>query len=366
MPIDKTSPFHQHSTTLSLGSVGIVTSSFASAYYSVLMEAASNYLLCRNFNVLVQSNLQSHRGKLDACAALEVSDCNGLIIHADTMKEDELNLVMQKHPNVVLVNHHLSSFPERCVAVDNILGGEIAARFLVAQGHRKIAMVSGPPNYFEANDRALGFKRELQDHYIDLSVELFGDFLQDSGESAMEQLYAEHPEITAVFFHNDEMACGALNACKRLGLQVPADLSIIGFDGVPMCEYLTPKLTTVQQPLRQLGEHAAKVVCDLIMNTHPEKRTVGTTYLPVLAERESVCPTAGHSADAVSLTQRETECLTWTARGKTSWEISVILGFSESTATFHLRNAGAKLKASNRANAVAIAIHRGLINLSQD
>ncbi|MFK8082152.1 MAG: substrate-binding domain-containing protein [Granulosicoccus sp.] len=366
MQVNDTSPVLQKPTAVDAKRVGIVTSSFASPYYGVLVEAASSYLSCRGFSVLVQSRLQSHKGKLDAYKALVESECDGLIIHADTMKDDELNLVMQKHPNFVLVNHHLPQFSDRCVAVDNKLGGAIAARFFAALGHKKIAMVSGPSNYFEANDRALGFKRELAAHELELTVELFGDFSQDSGEAAMERLHAEYPGITAVFFHNDEMSCGALNACKRLGLLVPTDISIVGFDGLPMCEYLSPKLTSVQQPLRQLGEHAAKVICDLLLDTEPEERACGTTYLPVLAERESVSTPAGHETEKISLTQRETECLTWTARGKTSWEISVILGFSESTATFHLRNAGAKLKASNRANAVAIAIHLGLIEFKQE
>lgn len=364
--MDEFFPTRQHPTALTLGRVGIVTNSFASSFYSTLVEAASSYLLRRGFHVLVQSNMHTRRGELEAWAALEASDCNGLIVHAEKLEEDELNLVMEKHPNLVLLNHHLSLFPERCVDTDNIVGGEIAARFLVEKGHRDIAMVSGPSEYFEAIDRSMGFRRELESHGLELMVELYGDFLQESGESAMEQIHREQPDTTAVFFHNDEMAFGGLTACRRLGLRVPEDISILGFDGIPMCEYVSPTLTSVQQPLRQLGEQAAKVVCDLLLNIEPDERNVGATFPHVIAERESVSPPVGHRADSVALTQREAECLTWTARGKTSWEISVILGFSESTATFHLRNAGAKLKASNRANAVAKAIHLGLINFADD
>ncbi|MFK7992834.1 MAG: substrate-binding domain-containing protein [Granulosicoccus sp.] len=366
MPLNRTSPYRHRNAALSLGNIGIVTSSFASAYYSVLVDAASNYLLCRHFNVLVQSNSQSQRNKLEACAALESSDCHGLIIHADTLEEEELIQLMQKHPNVVLVNHCISAFPERCVDVDNIRGGEMAARYLVSQGHHRIAMVTGKLQYFEAKDRSLGFKRELKALGSELHVEIQGDFLEESGKFAMDRIHSEYPTVTAVFFHNDEMALGALNACKRIGLRVPEDISILGFDGIPMCEYVTPKLTTIQQPLRKLGEHAAKVVCDLLLESPADMRTIGTTFQPVLTERESVAPPAGHNVAPIALTQREVECLTWTARGKTSWEISVILGFSESTATFHLRNAGVKLKASNRANAVAKAMHLGLINFTQD
>jgi len=182
----------------------------------------------------------------------------------------------------------------------------------------------------------------------------------------MEEIYHNHADVTGIFFHNDEMAIGALLACRRLGIRVPQDISIIGFDGLPMCEYVTPRLTSVEQPLLQLGEQAARIVCDLISGVEQSQRILGARYQPVLVERESVAAPPGHSQEQVSLTQRELECLTWTANGKTSWEIAVILGVSESTATFHLRNAGNKLKASNRAHAVAKAMHQGLIVMPSD
>ncbi len=348
-----------------LGRVGIITNSFVSAYYNRLVEAASNYLMARGFNVVVQSNLHSPQGELQAFESLANNHCDGLIIHSDTLDNQALNDVMHQHPNAVLLNRHLALHPDRCIEIDNAMGGEIAARFLISLGHRDIAMMGGPEKSFESNDRSRGFKRVLKTHGIEMVAEFPGNFVQNCGERAIERIHKEHPNVTAVFFQNDVMAFGALHACRRLGIKVPEHLSIIGFDGSPMCEYVSPKLTSVQQPLREIGEHAAKIICDLLLDVKPDKRHVGASYTPVLAERESVSPPMGHSLENISLTQRESECLTWTANGKTSWEISVILGVSESTATFHLRNAGVKLKASNRAHAVAKALHLGLIEISK-
>ena len=347
-----------------VGRVGIVANSFESAYYNRLVESASNYLTARGFLVVVQSNLHTPQGELQAFESLANNQCDGLIIHSDTLDDEVLNDVMRQYPNAVLLNRHLPLFPERCVEVDNIQGGEVAARYLTSLGHRHIAMVNGPEKYLESNDRAAGFKRVLKTQGIELVADLPGRFVQDCGERAMEKIHEQHSNVSAVFFHNDVMAFGALNACRRLGIKVPEHISIMGFDGIPMCEYVSPKLTSVQQPMREIGEQAAKIICDLLLSVKPDKRYVGTSYTPVLAERESVSPPMGHSTETVSLTQRESECLTWTANGKTSWEISVILGVSESTATFHLRNAGVKLKASNRAHAVAKALQLGLIEFS--
>jgi len=343
------------------GRVGIVTNSFESVYYSLVMEAASNHLKSRGFGVVAQAKAPEASSEREAFAALVESECDGYIFQADVMSDDEVNSLMQTHPTAVMINRHLPLFPERCVDINNVVGGEIAAQYLVAQGHQRIAMVRGPEKFYATHERALGFRRTLEQHDIKVELDLAGNFEELSGEQAVTHLHANHQDITAIFFQNDDMAFGALNACRKLGIKVPEALSIIGFDGIPMCDYMTPRLTSVQQPMRQMGELAAQIVADLLEAVEEDGRAIGTTYLPVLGERESVAPRAGHSPEKVVLTQRETECLTWTANGKTSWEISVILGVSESTATFHLRNAATKLKASNRTHAAVKALHLGLI-----
>ena len=342
--------------------VGIVSKNFDSAFHSRWVEAASNYLLVHGIQAVVESDLR--RDELEAITLATQQAYDGLIIHADVLLDDELNEFMRQHHKVIMLNRHLPMYADRCVDVDNTLGGAIAAQALIAQGHKQIAMVRGPTNYVEVNQRSAGFKSELKANNLELKAELTGKFSNQCGENAMEEIHQNHPDVTAVFFQNDEMAVGGLNACQRLGLRVPDDLSIIGFDGIPICEYVSPKLTTVQLPMKQLGEHAANLICDLILDIKPDQRVGGFSYQPVLSERESVALPAGHGARKISLTQREKECLTWTAHGKTSWEISTILGVSESTATFHLRNVGTKLKANNRAHAVAKAISQGLIDFN--
>lgn len=342
--------------------IGIVTNRFESTYYGQMVESASNYLMAEGMQALVQSNLSSESGERNAISSM--ADCDGLIIHADKLNDAELKELMFKHPCSVLLNRKLEKFSQRCVYVDNVLGGEIAANFLMSQGHRHIAMVRGPLSFIEANDRAAGFTRALKNKKLQLIAVRDGNFHQRGGERALRELHADYPDVTAVFFQNDEMAFGALKACRSLSIKVPEDLSIIGFDGLPMCNYVSPRLTSVQQPLIQIGEHAARMVVDLVRNEKNHTRQVELAYFsPVLAERESVTVPKGHITEKIALTQRETDCLFWTANGKTSWEISVILGVSESTATFHLRNAGNKLQSSNRAHSVAKAIHLGLVKL---
>lgn len=366
MPSDFSDTQTVSSNEASNGHIGIFTNSFESAYYSCIVESVSNFLTAHNFHLSVLPKQQSISSEREAFKSLDNGTCDGLIIHADRLDDNELNALMKQYPTAVMLDRYLPLFADKCVYADNKQGGEIGAQFLLAQGHTKIAMVRGPDSYIEVADRSAGFKSVLASKNIELQAELCGDFLHAGGEYCLEQIHLEHPDVTAVFCQNDVMAFGALKACRRLGIQVPEDLSILGLDGVPMCEYVSPRLTSVQKPLRRLGEHAAQIVSDLVSNVDINQRTKGTIYTPVLAERETVAQPTGYKIERVSLTKRETECLSWTAAGKTSWEISVILGISESTATFHLRNASAKLKASNRTHSVAKALHFGLIPFIDD
>lgn len=339
----------------------VATNSFASEYYACFLEAVSSYLTPMGIKVYVQPKPPFAEGERKVFASLNNESCDGLIIHADYLCDAELNDLMAQHPCAVLLDRHLPQFEDRCVHVDNKFGGELAAEHLISKGHTKIAMLSGSDTFHEVAHRANGFKQVLEAQGITLQAEICGDFLYTGGAAAMEYLHREHPEVTAIFSQNDEMAFGAINLCRELNINVPHDISIVGLDGVPMCDYIAPRLTSVQKPLRQLGIHASKMVMDLVWEVEPSKRVNGCSYNPELVERETVTPPRGVEPEQATLTQRETECLTWTAVGKTSWEISVILSISESTATFHLRNAGVKLMASNRTHAVAKALHLGLI-----
>ncbi len=366
MPSDHSAVLKATSNEASNGHIGIFTNDFDSAFYSCIVEAVSNYLSTHGFQLSVLPKQQSKHSEREAFKALDNGTCDGLIIHADTLIDEELNELMTQYPCSVMLDRYLPLHPDRCVYADNKRGGEMGAKFLLAQGHTKIAMICGPDSFLEVADRSTGFKNVLEANNLELQAELCGDFQHTGGEHCLEQIHLKHPEVTAVFCQNDVMAFGALKACRRLGIKVPQDLSILGLDGVPMCEYVSPRLTSVQKPLRRLGEHAAQIISDLVAGVDVKDRIKGSCYMPVLAERETVAQPKGYKNENTSLTKRETECLSWTAAGKTSWEISVILGISESTATFHLRNAGIKLKASNRTHAVAKALHLNLIDFIDD
>jgi LacI family transcriptional regulator len=162
------------------------------------------------------------------------------------------------------------------VSMDNHFGGVLATEHLLDQGYRRIGIITGPFNWWEAQQREAGWREVMQEAGIDdlddLVVE--GDWSAASGEIGLHNLIAKSPHLEAVFASNDQMALGALQAARRLGLSVPQDLGLVGFDDIPEAAYFYPSLTTVRQNLRALGALAVERMCDLIQNQQREEKSI--------------------------------------------------------------------------------------------
>lgn len=344
--------------------VGLLINGFASSYYGLMVDGAVNHLKRCGVGTLVQGHSRSKDGELDAWMSLLDCDCDGLIAHVDSLTDEDLQRLMTMHDKVVLMNRPLDGFDGRCTWFDNERGGALAAEYLIAQGHQKFAMITGPERFFEVKARTAGFLSVLESAGFGLLPEhrLEGNFLEAGGAKAMQALMDSKKGFSAVFFHNDEMAIGALAACAEKGLRVPEDLSFIGFDDMPMSAMSNPALTTIRQPLHEIGEESARLMFNLLTAESEANETVSVNsrFDPVVVERDSVSR-YGSKQSGQRLTPRESECLSWASQGKTAWEISVILAISQNTVTFHLVNAADKLNANNRTHAVAIAIRERVI-----
>jgi LacI family transcriptional regulator len=150
------------------------------------------------------------------------------------------------------------AFPS--VGTSNRQGGADAARHLIATGRTRLATVTGPRDFGCTSDRLNGFRDAIHEAGLTLDSRLVieGDFTSESGEAAILQLLASGPGFDAVFAHNDLTAAGVLSGLRKAGCAVPGDVAVIGFDDIPLAAHTQPPLTTVRQPLRQMGETAAR------------------------------------------------------------------------------------------------------------
>lgn len=151
-------------------------------------------------------------------------------------------------------------------ALDNRLGGRLATEYLMEQGYRRIGIITGPSDWWEAKERLAGW-REVVTAAGYLNVDnliVEGDWSPPSGDVGLHALFDQAPEIDAVFISNDQMALGALQAARRLGLKIPEDLGIVGFDDIPEAAYFYPSLTTIRQDAIQLGATAVDQISAMI------------------------------------------------------------------------------------------------------
>lgn len=163
---------------------------------------------------------------------------------------------MEPAPNLVVV------------AFNNRSGGQIVTRHLISRGRKKICIITGPNTWWESQQRLLGWKDALQEagRPVDERFIVEGDWSPRSGSRCFEKLYETVPDLDAVVVCNDQMAYGVLHQARKLGLRVPDDLAVTGYDDIVEAEFAYPPLTTVRQEMGKLGEQAVRELDRLIRN----------------------------------------------------------------------------------------------------
>jgi LacI family transcriptional regulator len=177
---------------------------------------------------------------------------------------------------IVQINRSQSG-NELIVAMNNRSGGKMATQHLLDQGYRRVGIITGPASWWEAVEREAGWRSVLTEHGFNNIDQLkaIGDWNAASGEVGLQTVIAQASDIDAVFVCNDQMALGALQAARRLGLKVPEDLGIVGFDDIPESAYFYPPLSTVRQNAAKLGALAVERISALI-KAREENQTIQT------------------------------------------------------------------------------------------
>jgi DNA-binding LacI/PurR family transcriptional regulator len=191
----------------------------------------------------------------------------------------------------VSVGYSGANVTSNVIHSDDYGGALIVVRHLLELGHRQIGVISGPPNFMSAmSERMKGYQQALSEYGLEYNPALvaYGDFTIDSGYAAANQLLNLADRPTALFGMNDRMALGAMRRATELGLRIPTDLSVTGFDDVALAEKIDPPLTTVRQHGFSIGQTAANQLFSLIDN---QIQSFDSVVLPVeLMIRNSTAP----------------------------------------------------------------------------
>jgi DNA-binding LacI/PurR family transcriptional regulator len=162
------------------------------------------------------------------------------------------------------------------VDVDNAGGARMAVRYLVADGRRQVAIVAGPQDMGVGVARLAGYRAAVIEAGLPPDEDLigYGDFSEESGAAAMRGLLARRPGVDAVFAASDLMAAGAMRVLKERGRRIPSDVAVVGFEDSMIARQTDPPLTTVYQPVEEMGREMARLLIDRIRGLASEQTSV--------------------------------------------------------------------------------------------
>lgn len=216
--------------------------------------------------------------------ALRSQLLDGVVIMSAFLDDPLIPRLLRDRIPFVIIGRYPRESAASYVDADNVRGSRMATAHLLRQGRQRMASITGPASMIAGLDRREGYQTALREADLPLEEKLIvaGDFTEASGYAAMQQLLPQEPD--AVFVANDLMAVGALRAIRQAGRRVPEDVALVGFDDAQVAAYADPPLTTVRQPVYELGSTAIDLLLRLLeSDTQSPLRAILPTELVIRA-----------------------------------------------------------------------------------
>jgi DNA-binding LacI/PurR family transcriptional regulator len=231
--------------------VGIIMRNMRDPFYSAVLEIFHTRLSPLGYQ-LIFINSENEEIQESEIAKLLEYNVEGVIV-TDAILSPEASKKLKRYDIVpILFNRYTENLETSAVYCDNYMAAKQIATYLVQQGHRKFAFVSGPPNTSTTIDRLKGFKEVLDEHHIvDLIIEP-GLYTYESGFKSAQELVMRKRDIDCIFCGSDIIALGVMDAVRLVGLKIPEDISVVGFDNIRMLGWVPYPLTTWEQPLEDM------------------------------------------------------------------------------------------------------------------
>ena len=269
-------------------SVGLLVSELHGPFYGPMMSGIENTFRNQKKHLIIAAGHSNEEREKQGIEFLISRNCDGLILHVEAVSDDYLIKLSKSQVPFVLINRFISELSDRCIILNNIKGGYLATKHVLEQGHKQIAYISGPLWKKDAQDRLEGHKKALAEYGLPFDEQLLyqGDFMEASGFTGLKTLYQHAKPFSAVICANDEMATGAMASARELGLTLPDQLSIMGYDNVFFTRHVYPPLSTINYPINEMGKMAA----DWVLSHVYQKQTapLQTVFEPELVVRQSI------------------------------------------------------------------------------
>ncbi|WP_406706676.1 HTH-type transcriptional regulator GalR [Sodalis sp.] len=272
--------------------LGLIVADVSDPFFGAMVKAVEQVAYQTGNFLLIGNGYHILDKERQAIEQLIRHRCAALVVHAQMIPADELNTLMAHMPGMVLINRILPDYADRCVALDDRYGAWLATRHLIQMGHQRIAFICSSHSIPDSVDRLRGYRDALEEFHIELDEKLiaYGEPDEVGGEQAMTELLGRGRNFTAIACYNDSTAAGAMAVLSDNGIEVPQDMSLVGFDDVLISRYLRPRLTTIRYPVVAMATQAAQLALALA-NGEPLPE-VTNMFSPTLVRRHSVAPPA--------------------------------------------------------------------------
>lgn len=252
--------------------IGVLAPDLGTGYIGEIMHGIDNELGLAQLDLMLFTTHRTAIKEVNYVANLVRGMVDGLLLVLPRNPADYTGTLTRRKFPFVLIDHQGGGTPCMAVGATNWQGAYQATEYLIKLGHKRIGFITGWKDLGAATDRLAGYKSALRTYHLSEDPQLIyeGTFARLDGYAGASALIDIDNPPTAFFASNDDMAMGVMDAVHNRGLRIPEDISIVGFDDIPQAALVRPALTTVRQPLEQMGGVATQMLIDLIQN--PEKR----------------------------------------------------------------------------------------------
>ena len=269
-------------------SIGILVSELHGSFFGQMMAGIEAELRAAGKHVVITTGHNEKEREKEGIEFLKSRNCDALIVHVEGLSDEEIIQLVQDDTPIFFMSRYVEGVQENCISLNNELGGFLATKAMIEHGHKQIAYIAGPQLKHDAQERLAGHKRALKEYDIPFDEDLYyeGDFTETGGKYGLKKFLAQSNAFTSLVCANDEMASGAMTYAREHGYMLPEQLSIIGFDNIIFSKHIYPKLTTIDNPVNEMGHMAAKLV---LKNVYQQKDIeIQHFFEPTLIARDSI------------------------------------------------------------------------------
>lgn len=237
--------------------IGVYIPFLKGTFYMPILQTIDSELRAAGLHMVVAFGVGAgdlREQTVDGINFLIERGCDGLIVMSNALQAGDIEAMAARKSQFVVLNHSYEGIEEHCFTADHFLGGRMAAQALLEYKHKKIAVIAGPASAPDNVARISGFMQELDGAGIDTGKMWIAEsnFSPDGGWASAQELVESGYEFTALFCANDEMAIGALSYFQHAGINVPKDVSVIGYDDTDTAAFSAPRLSTVHIAWREM------------------------------------------------------------------------------------------------------------------